>query len=995
MKKRLYTFFRILSAVLAFSITAAIILDLCGIIDLLAYQPHLVINILLFVLLIILCALPQFLFRRERQTAKTKRELEAEKEFLRSIREGSDVTVWKYELKNDQLSMLIPSKDGTKHFEPLPDFRNSIISGIVHPDYQDTILRYPEEILNISFDEVYEFRALRPDGEYGWYSLTVTEILREDDKPVGALLKSINIDVELDRKDKLRANANTDALTGLCNRYSLEAQIGELLDANPLKNHALAVINIDDYTLIHDRLGSKYATALLSELAALLPRILPENCIIGRIGGDMFVAFIPDIRSDRELYSYGEKISTCIKRSITLGENGLQDVTCSIGFAKYPRNASTFEDLFFKADTALCDAKLKGHGNYSMYREDMENSISDQIEDLKVLAEDHFVGSQFHSDSLINKVIEILFDSRDLDSSISLILSLIGHKYNLDHACIFEFSDDYTSAYRTHEWSDRSCEPLNTRTKQIPMELAEKITFCIDSDYFACDDLDEYCSSKPDILDFYHSLGARALLQCTILENGVCCGHINFFVGSGDRMWSENDINDLLLISKTIGGYLVTLRSRQDASRTAKFDHLTGAWNLSYFIAQGREILDSNPDKQYCILYSDIDRFKYINEKYGYAIGNELLIRYAQVLGEHLDDNDEAFARVSADHFVSLVKYDSSLEERFIRFDRAVNSIKRTENSYFKLSVRTGVYIIPEDQSGDITTYIEKAIMACSSLRNQHRSSFAYFDKSMKETLSKQKEIEEVMQEALDNGEFVVYYQPKFSLADKNIVGAEALIRWNRPGIGLVSPADFIPLFEDNGFVVKIDFFVLESVCKKLRSDIDSGLPVTPISVNFSRVHLSSPDFINRISECIERYDVPSHLIEIEITESALTGNEDYLLEIMKSLHRLGIVISMDDFGSGYSSLNLLKKLPFDALKIDKEFFANTNATERDRTIIASVVNMAKSLNIRVVSEGVETNEQADFLRAINCDQAQGFLYAGPMDIDSFRTRYQQIPTGA
>ena len=393
------------------------------------------------------------------------------------------------------------------------------------------------------------------------------------------------------------------------------------------------------------------------------------------------------------------------------------------------------------------------------------------------------------------------------------------------------------------------------------------------------------------------------------------------------------------------------------------------------------------------IVYADIDRFKFINETYGYKAGDNILKKMAQIITS-LEGPNELVSRVDADKFVGFLEYTNldQLLERLLTCDRLANAIKKTDSDCYKLPLRAGIYLVSSGGNEvTVSSMVDKANLARKSAKDIHHSTYMIFDESMKSRITRQKEIEDVMREALENNEFVVYFQPKFSLLKGQIVGAEALVRWNRPGYGIVPPDEFIPIFEDNGFIIDLDFYVLEVVCKKLRHDMDNGLSTRPISVNFSRVHLGRPDFIQRIRSYLDKYDIPANLIEVEITESALTDNEDFLVDILGSLHGLGLVVSMDDFGSGYSSLNLLKKLPFDVLKIDKDF-TGKEATERERLIIANVVNMAKSLNIRVVSEGVETVEQADFLRNIKCDQVQGFLYAHPMDMASYEKLYQEAP---
>jgi len=419
-------------------------------------------------------------------------------------------------------------------------------------------------------------------------------------------------------------------------------------------------------------------------------------------------------------------------------------------------------------------------------------------------------------------------------------------------------------------------------------------------------------------------------------------------------------------------------------------DKLTGVMSAGSFISEAERCITENPDKRYALVYLDIDRFKFINEKYGYKAGDNVLRRMARIM-ESLMDTSELLTRIDGDRFICLFNYNGSkqLEQRLGEFSRLLENIRTADGVVLSMAVRYGIYLVQSNESS-ITSCIDKANMARKSIKNIHVSTFVYFNDSMREHLRRRKEIEESMKDALAEGQFVVYFQPKFSLDFNEMVGAEALVRWERPGYGVLMPDKFIPLFEENGFIIELDFHVLEVVCRKLRRDLDNGMKALPVSVNFSRVHLKTDNFIEKLKQCLEKYDIPPRLVEIEITESALTDNEEYLYEIMTSLHDVGLSISMDDFGSGYSSLNLLKKLPFDVLKIDKNFFAQEGGTERERLIIANVVNMAKGLGIKVVSEGVETPEQANFLREIQCDMAQGYLYARPMDIKSFEKLYQE-----
>ena len=244
------------------------------------------------------------------------------------------------------------------------------------------------------------------------------------------------------------------------------------------------------------------------------------------------------------------------------------------------------------------------------------------------------------------------------------------------------------------------------------------------------------------------------------------------------------------------------------------------------------------------------------------------------------------------------------------------------------------------------------------------------------------------MQNALLNNEFVMYLQPKYSISANRIIGAEALTRWISPEKGMISPADFIPLFEKNGFIVKLDRFIWEEACKKIRSWIDKGITPVPISVNISREYLHSFDVVEYISELVKKYNIPKHYLELEITESAeSTGVEG----IVGRLKDAGFTMLMDDFGSGYSSLNMLKTTRFDVLKIDRDFLSEFMESDRGRKIIAHTISMSHDIGLDIIAEGVETTEQAHFLSVCGCDAAQGFLYSRPLSQKDFDEQFEKV----
>lgn len=294
-----------------------------------------------------------------------------------------------------------------------------------------------------------------------------------------------------------------------------------------------------------------------------------------------------------------------------------------------------------------------------------------------------------------------------------------------------------------------------------------------------------------------------------------------------------------------------------------------------------------------------------------------------------------------------------------------------------------GVYFV-EDGETNISTCLDKAMIAKTTVKRKYLKVYEIYAENLKETLIEERDIEQEMHDALKNEQFKVYLQPKIELSTTKIVGAEALVRWQHPKKGLISPGVFIPIFEKNGFITELDMFVFTQVCKNFKRWENESFPTFPISINLSRVHLENPDFISELERITKEYEIEPNLIEIELTESAIFDNTKILFKIMQTLKSVGFKISMDDFGSGYSSLNMLKDMPIDVLKLDRQFFITVGDAKKSQIVVSSIVQMAKQLDIKVVSEGVETVEQAEFLRFIGCDMAQGFLFARPMPIEEY-----------
>ncbi|WMJ90646.1 bifunctional diguanylate cyclase/phosphodiesterase [Anaerocolumna sp. MB42-C2] len=428
-----------------------------------------------------------------------------------------------------------------------------------------------------------------------------------------------------------------------------------------------------------------------------------------------------------------------------------------------------------------------------------------------------------------------------------------------------------------------------------------------------------------------------------------------------------------LLCSSDVTGFMERVKSK---------DNLTGLLTLSKFEAEAMKLIASSKEFQYAIVYSDFDKFKYINDEWGYSIGNDILKFYAEKILKHLNPM-ELFCRISGDTFVCLFIY-KDREEILDRIKIILQAIIQDyKTCYPKINpiIISGIYFMTKEDKV-LSIAMDKANMARKRLKGFHKSTLSIYDENLHKTISKEKMIENRMHTALTNHEFIVYMQPKIELRSLNIIGAEALVRWKTHTGEIMNPSEFIPIFEKNGFILELDFYVYEEAFKMLRRWLNLGKNPLIISVNVSRLHIDDDLFIQKLEFLIRKYNLPTNLIEIEITESIFLNGLDRLKRFLGKLSDKGFLISIDDFGSGFSSLNLLKTLPVDILKLDKDFLTYDVMGEKDKIVIANIINLAKGLGLKVISEGVETLDQARFLKENHCDMVQGYFFYKPMPME-------------
>ncbi len=442
----------------------------------------------------------------------------------------------------------------------------------------------------------------------------------------------------------------------------------------------------------------------------------------------------------------------------------------------------------------------------------------------------------------------------------------------------------------------------------------------------------------------------------------------------------------LIVLAFILLAWYGNVRRQKDLLKIINIDSLTGAYSKYAFFEMVKKILENAKPGQYALYCMDVDNFKIINESYGYGKGSQIIVQLAKFIGEAFK-NKAIVAREANDKFLVLVEIDNGNEQININNKGKENmlfrlALRQILDDDYSLNVSVGKYKV-EDPKLDLDYMVDCANYARLLAKNKYGNTLVNYTQEMNKKRKMQNEIVSGMEHALFADEFEVYYQPKICLKTEEIVGAEALVRWMRNGKPLFFPDQFIPLFEDNRFIVRLDYYMVQHVCKFVQKNYDLLKNIT-VSINLSGITIMDEKLMESIVKVVSDKLKLNKNIEFEVTESAFIENFDFVVSAIKGLRQKGFTISMDDFGSGLSSYNRLKDIPLDILKIDKEFCMYSLNDEKGRIIVESIINLAKQINLKIVAEGVETRLQADTLSELGCDMAQGYLFAKPMQGKEF-----------
>lgn len=424
----------------------------------------------------------------------------------------------------------------------------------------------------------------------------------------------------------------------------------------------------------------------------------------------------------------------------------------------------------------------------------------------------------------------------------------------------------------------------------------------------------------------------------------------------------------------------------EQLSQVADMEQMTGIYNMEGFLKAAESSICSQPDRRFAVVKFGVRNFRYINRTYGYDTGDRVLKSIARNLklscGEY-----EVCGRIEKDNFGVLYYFEEKkeLEKRLAEQQQKLVDKSILDELGMEIHFQAGIYVPEGDKRENMIDMLDKALIAQRSREGVAGSHFTYFENWMRDHKDAENRMLECAPAAIENDEFELFIQPQFNIPTRQIVAGEALSRWKMNGDVLVPPGEYIPLFEEHGLIIRFDFYMLEKLCREIRRWLDEGWVPYPISINQSRLHTQQEGYVDKFCEIVDRYKIPHKYLAFELTESAFVDQGEKMKELADELHKKGFLLAIDDFGTGYASLDFLSSVEADILKIDKILLQDFDYNPRLRVILEKVVELAHRMDMVVVCEGVETENQLDYLKLLGCDMGQGFLIGRPMKVEQFQ----------
>ena len=916
-------------------------------------------------------------------------ELELEKEKKEIISSLYNDWIYEYDVREKKVTTISGNSSHYHVSKGNESGQKYLILDDLHPEDRAAFVECCRGLYGCSESGYMEARIM-VDKEYRWISLT-TRVLRNRVGEIVSVIGKIS-DINAQKKEELRlqAQAMQDSMTGLLNRAAFQEQSEKLLElAEQMedKTPAMLIVDIDKFKQINDNYGHLYGDTVIVSMADALRTVFGEEAAIGRFGGDEFTVLLLHADKD-QLEDKILKLREVYSKDIAEAEDG-HKVTCSVGASRYGVDGTTVEELMKSADSALYYIKENGRDGYAICTEIIKKKFAEGSE--QVLSEEPKDENRRISAEITEFALELLEGSKDLKSAMNMLLMRIGKRFRLSTVSVREYNNKDIPEL-SYLWTSAEMIPSKPgAVSYISLEERRRIR----EDFGKNRTLEiadvEALPKQSGLYQLYSGVNLRAIYQCPFVSEGRVFGYIAY-ADAKAREWSEVEKQSLSLISRIISNYLARELAYDKIARKIELmksmDEVTGLLKYDKFKEVAQTLLNqSSPNVRYAIVSTDFAHFKYFNEIYGFRNGDEVLKDFASLVAKH-NPRAVAACRDYADNFLIMVtvKDAESLMDNINNYNKAFMANQNERYMDSKLELCSGAYIITNPDAG-IVQALDNANTARKILKEKGDTGVLLFEPAMRVNRMREIAILHMMEEAIDNSEFRLYLQPKFSLETGKLVGAEGLSRWEKSNGEIVFPNEFIPPLEKSGKIVQLDFYMYETVLRQQRKWKNAGYPVVPISVNLSRHHIKDEQLVEKLVGLLEVYGIDSSLVEIEITESAFIEDQAALIELMKEIKRRGFLVSIDDFGTGYSSLSMLTELPADIVKLDKEFLKHSDS-ETSKGMLNNVIRLIKDNRMDVICEGVEIEEQAEFLAKAGCDMGQGYYFSKPVPVAEFEKLY-------
>lgn len=774
-----------------------------------------------------------------------------------------------------------------------------------------------------------------------------------------------------------------DALTAFYTFPAAKERISDWMRKKPQGTYHVVILHVGNISKLTDEYGFAFAMAVLENQAVLLQRCfqLTKDVIFCRLCKDVLMAFV-EWEDAWELEEYCRKMQRKLQDRY-FGRREKLRCKVTMGIYHMPRPGCDLRQAL------VCCGKAVGHGIHNkipfvIYDESMED-VDVQIDE-GVTSERTVEEKQLRYDSpFIAFAVSLLSDTTDLDSSLDMLVKQVGWHFGYDEVMVSEFIRD-NSTMVSNRW--RREEGILPNPEQInTLDIWDDFFSGFDKDgiNLTCDVEKGHYSQRD--MAFFHEYQIGSFINLLLYSNGHPIGYMTCSRHKPIEQMSEMELNTLTQLGKVISSFVALRfqnRQNQEHIEALRRDELTGLYHYGAFQKEVRRALyQCDPGLAYAMVYMDVSNFAYLNENFGYSEGNQLLKDMARWL-RYMNAKRCICGRVYADRFVALVTGESQqdIEEEIRHSVSRFSDYLQHRYPMGDLQVRAGLYYI-DNPEAEIFTMIDAANHARKTIKEDYLNHVMVYTDRLRQTRAEKIKVVASIHDAIDKGDVEAYLQPKFSMRTGEVVGAEALVRWHNADGSMKYPDQFIPVLEEVGYIVNVDFCVFRQVLSCLKRWKAEGRKRVPISVNFSRVHFRDHHFCDKVMGMLRKYGVEPEYIEIEVTESCISGNPLGMVQQMTRLRENGLKIAMDDFGIGYSSLGMLIDANVDIVKVDKSFIDHYE-TDQEQQYINRIGQLVRAAGKDIIFEGVETQQQIDFLRDYGYDKAQGYAFSKPVPISEF-----------